>query len=211
MMGRHGGNQSRLLYLFNLEERIPERRPINPVVTRVLDELRSKLKLFYSEISRDWVNAYVAELRAFGNSGYSILSRLQELYDAARVMNPNANWSWIRDIASRVRRTTKPARDKRPRMVSSADLVNLGTKLMEQADLATTSRLGAILFRDGLMIALVALRPVRLKNTALIELNRHVRKHGDIWRLRFGPDEVKNNQGLDMPWPDELTQPLELG
>jgi hypothetical protein len=32
------------------------------------------------------------------------------------------------------------------------------------------------------MIALVALRPVRLKNTALIELNRHVRKHGDIWR-----------------------------
>src|SRR3954467_3602082 len=59
MMGLQGGDQSRLFYLFNLEARIPERhllRRINPVVTRVLDELRSKLKLFYSEIGRPSVD-----------------------------------------------------------------------------------------------------------------------------------------------------------
>jgi transposase len=59
MMGRQGGDQSRLFYLFNLEERIPERhllRRVNPVVTRVLDELRSQLKLFYSEIGRPSVD-----------------------------------------------------------------------------------------------------------------------------------------------------------
>ena len=55
MMGRQTGDQSQLFYAFNLEERIPERhllRRINPIVTRVLAELRGKLKPFYSEIGR---------------------------------------------------------------------------------------------------------------------------------------------------------------
>lgn len=55
MMGRQTGDQSQLFYLFNLEERIPEGhllRRINPVVTRVLVELRETLKSFYSEIGR---------------------------------------------------------------------------------------------------------------------------------------------------------------
>jgi transposase len=55
MMGRQTGDQSQLFYLFNLEERIPARhllRRINPIVTRVLADLREKLKLFYSEAGR---------------------------------------------------------------------------------------------------------------------------------------------------------------
>jgi transposase len=55
MMGRQAGDQSQLFYLFNLEARIPSRhllRRINPIVTRVLTELRVKLEPFYSEIGR---------------------------------------------------------------------------------------------------------------------------------------------------------------
>lgn len=55
MMGRQSGDQSRLFYLFNLEKRIPSGhllRRINPVVTRILGELRGKLVPFYSEIGR---------------------------------------------------------------------------------------------------------------------------------------------------------------
>ncbi len=55
MMGRQTGDQSQLFYLFNLEERIPAchlLRRVNPIVTRVLDELRAKLKPFYSKIGR---------------------------------------------------------------------------------------------------------------------------------------------------------------
>ena len=55
MMGRQTGDQSQLFYLFNLEERIPAGhllRRINPVVTRVLADLREKLAPFYSEIGR---------------------------------------------------------------------------------------------------------------------------------------------------------------
>ena len=55
MMGRQTGDQSQLFYLFNLERRIPAGhllRRINPVVTRILGELRGKLSPFYSDIGR---------------------------------------------------------------------------------------------------------------------------------------------------------------
>ena len=55
MMGRQAVDQSQLFYLFNLEGRIPARhllRRINPIVTRILSELRGKLEPFYSEIGR---------------------------------------------------------------------------------------------------------------------------------------------------------------
>jgi transposase len=55
MMGRQTVDQSQLFYLFNLERRVPERhllRRINPIVTRILAELRTKLEQFYSEIGR---------------------------------------------------------------------------------------------------------------------------------------------------------------
>ena len=55
MMGRQTVDQSQLFYLFNLEGRIPARhllRRINPIVTRILGELREKLEPFYSEIGR---------------------------------------------------------------------------------------------------------------------------------------------------------------
>jgi transposase len=55
MMGRQTVDQRQLFYLFNLEGRIPVRhllRRINPIVMRILAELRDKLEPFYSEIGR---------------------------------------------------------------------------------------------------------------------------------------------------------------
>ncbi len=55
MMGKQKGDQSQLFYLFNLEDRIPSDhllRKINPMVSRVLADLREKLASFYSDIGR---------------------------------------------------------------------------------------------------------------------------------------------------------------
>jgi hypothetical protein len=55
MMGRQTSDQSQLFYLFNLEQRTPEGhllRRMNPIVTRVLADLREKLAPFYSDIGR---------------------------------------------------------------------------------------------------------------------------------------------------------------
>src|SRR6266513_1857203 len=55
MMGRQGGDQSQLFYLFNLERRIPAchlLRRINPEVTRVVADLHERLAPFYSDVGR---------------------------------------------------------------------------------------------------------------------------------------------------------------
>ena len=54
-MGRQTVDQSQLFYLFNLEEYIPADhllRRLNPIVTRVVVDLREKLAAFYSDIGR---------------------------------------------------------------------------------------------------------------------------------------------------------------
>jgi transposase len=59
MMGRQTGDQSQLFYLFNLEERIPAShllRRINPIVTRVLADLREKLAPFYNDFGRSSID-----------------------------------------------------------------------------------------------------------------------------------------------------------
>jgi transposase len=59
MMGRQGGDQRQLFYLFNLEDRIPTDhllRRINLIVTEVLADLREKLASFYSDIGRPSVD-----------------------------------------------------------------------------------------------------------------------------------------------------------
>ena len=66
MMGRQSGDQSQLFYSFNLEQSIPERhllRRINPVVTRVLAELRANLKPYYSGIGRPSIDPELCSRR----------------------------------------------------------------------------------------------------------------------------------------------------
>ena len=55
MMGRQTVDQSQLFYLFNLEEYIPADhllRRLNPIVSRVLVDVRERLAPFYSDIGR---------------------------------------------------------------------------------------------------------------------------------------------------------------
>jgi len=63
-------------------------------------------------ITRDRVRAYVDSLIAIGNATQTILVRLQELGELAKVMDPNRQWSFINEIASKIRARHRPARDK---------------------------------------------------------------------------------------------------
>src|ERR1700758_3749459 len=92
------------------------------------------------------VAGYVEALQGLGNGSQTILARLQELYEAAVVMDPARDWTWIRPIASRIRARHVPVRDKTAKLVGSDDLLELGMTLMAGAPTAATPRLGALAF-----------------------------------------------------------------
>jgi integrase/recombinase XerD len=161
-------------------------------------------------ITRERVVAYVQALETLGNGTQTILARLQELHEAALVMDPMQQWQWIRRIASKVRARHVPVRDKRTRMIGDEELVELGLALMEGAEAQSTDRRCAIAFRDGLLIALLALRPVmRRRNLAVLEIGRHLRRSGDTWIVAFTEDETKTGTAPEFPWPRILMPALE--
>jgi integrase/recombinase XerD len=155
------------------------------------------------------VAQYVVELRSLGNGSYTVLSRLQELYDAAVVMDAGRDWSWIHRLASRVRAHHVSVRDKSRKLVGTDDLLDLGLGLIAGASTLPTDRRRATTFRDGLILALLALRPLRLKNLAGLRLDRHLQITGDTWIVVISAEETKTGTPLEFPWPEPLVPALQ--
>jgi site-specific recombinase XerD len=64
-------------------------------------------------------------------------------------------------------------------------------------------------YRDGLIIALMAARPLRIRNFQDIELLRTLVHRSGTYRLVFGEDETKTGRPLDVEVPRPLTPYLE--
>jgi site-specific recombinase XerD len=164
----------------------------------------------HARITPAHVKAYVGHLEVLGNGGQSILSRLQELGDFARAIAPGHDWSFINRLASKVRARTVPVRDKRAKLATTMELYGLGTDLMDSAQHQSTPRLAALAYRDGLIIALLALRPLRRRNLAGLVLGKTLMQAGGAWMLRIASDDTKTHQPIDMPWPAALTDHLDI-
>src|SRR6516165_2105190 len=85
----------------------------------------------------------------------------------AQAMVPGADWAWLKRRYWRLKLRAKPSRDKRVLVVPSIDLYGLGIHLMETAcdgRRCDHPYLAATQFRDGLQIALLAARPLRIRN-----------------------------------------------
>lgn len=155
------------------------------------------------------VLAYVQELQSLRNRKTTILNRLQELGSVAKVGAPAHDWSFISQLAKRVRGKPETARDKRSRLVGSNELLGLGMSLMQEAkNLLKPSKI-AMAYRDGLMIALLALRPMRRGNFVGLGLGADLIRNGTGWVIDIPGGATKNHIPLELEWPDLLVDPLE--
>jgi hypothetical protein len=161
-------------------------------------------------VTPDRVVRYVADLRKL-NAPYSVLARVQELYQAMAVMVPAKDWTWIRRIEARVRQTVTPSRDKRGRVVGVEKLYAFGLELMAKAEgpKGGTALERAVQYRDGLMICLLTARPLRRRNFAAIEIGRHLVQQGSGFWIRFESNETKTHQPIEVPFPLDLVSSLE--
>ena len=161
-----------------------------------------------ARITREAVAAYLQALLAV-NRPITIRCRLHELHDAALVMDPTGDWTWIRHLSRRLPDNGDAVRDKRARIVDTATLVDLGLRLMEEPAGRVCRWRHATRFRDGLAIALLALRPLRRKNFVALRLDRHLVRRGEVWWLDIPATETKTGVPLEMPWPPILAPYLE--
>lgn len=169
---------------------------------------REALKLSPEDrITPERVKDYIGHLQDIGNSTQTLLGRLQELQEVAKVMDSDKDWSFINDRASRVRARHKPVRNKKDIRLSD-ELLALGLKLMVQA----TTHEGleaAIRFRDGLIIAFLALVPVRRRNLADLILGENLIVIYGGWLVTYDETETKTHEPHEALLPGILNEPLQ--
>lgn len=161
-------------------------------------------------ITPNRIGAYIKNLEGTVASS-TIFTYILDLLRLAIAVQPDRNWAWLYDIKNRLCARAKPARDKTSKIRSSADLFSLGLSLMEVAQQATDRDPLVIpqRYRDGLIIALLAARPIRIKNLAAIEIGRHLVRIDSTYWLRFNAEEIKNRKHIEAPVPEVLTPHIE--
>ncbi|MEK9967772.1 MAG: site-specific integrase [Ferrovibrio sp.] len=159
---------------------------------------------------------YTRHLADLGNKSSTVANRLRELLDAGLTFAPDQDWSWLRNAAERAKAAIVPARNKAPRIVSADSLLDLGLRLMAESAGAGAPVRQSTMFRDGLMIAFLALCPLRGKNLAAMQIGTHLVKapDGKGWLVEFKAGETKARKPIRLRWPgfldDYLTAWLEI-
>ena len=122
-----------------------------------------------SQVTPANVQAYItnvsAPVRSVTMHGY-----VQGLRRAAQLLAPSVDFAWLAEIEKDLKLVMEP-RSKLDRLVSTMRLVEAGKRIMAEAhQVAKTDFVRARGVRNGLIIALCAFCPIRLKNFASLEI-----------------------------------------
>src|SRR6266436_7868108 len=128
-------------------------------------------------LSPSIIAQYVASRRQ-SCSERTVAGDLRTLRAVLRFICPTSDWSWLLAIAKRIEHQAPP-RPERHHLVTSDRLYALGIELMDRAmadafGFAEPSKAQAFAYRDGLIIALLALIPLRRRTVAALRIGKHV-------------------------------------
>ncbi len=162
-------------------------------------------------LSVERVRSFVGHL-AETNIPRSVASHVGALYQAARLMMPERDWTWLRAMKARLHKAA-PASSPTGPAITSVQLLELGQQLMNESKPRADTPISmddAIRYRDGLMFALVAFNPMRRKNLAALEIGRHLVREGSGWYVIIPREEAKTGASIEFPVPELLDSYLAI-
>lgn len=154
---------------------------------------------------------YVAELQA-RLAEVSVCSRLRGLSEAYRVMWPDADYSTLRTVLSRLNRNATPSRNKKAWGISSREILNTALDHMEVVATSPcpSETIRASWVRNALMVAMLAVYPLRLANLTGIHLGSQLDLGNGHDFLNFEASETKERRPLTFPIVPTIKVPLEV-
>ena len=161
--------------------------------------------------TQNLVSTYIDAMQA-RLAPLTVQGRIGQLGRALSAMAPDQDWTWLSRAADWLRAIARPVREKQERMQDAQTLVELGISLIllgKNVDNQSAFQ-RAVLHRDGLMIALLARRPLRLRSFAAIRIDQHLVRRDQEWWLSFEPSDDKIKRALTFPFPRTLTEALEV-
>jgi integrase/recombinase XerD len=164
-------------------------------------------------VDRSTVADYV-EWRRKSCDDAMIAVELDRLRGALRLICPGVDWSWLLSLTKRIA-AAAPRKPKKHHLVTSECLYELGVELMDRAsaDAEAAKRISkaqALQYRDGLIIALAALIPLRRRTLVALRIGKHLLQNGDLWELAIPAADTKARRPLDYPVSKELCTSIDL-
>ena len=162
-----------------------------------------------AHVTPEIIDAFIQELyvRVRSVTRASYIGKIRRI---AQILAPGRDFVWLRELEADLRYAARP-RPKSHRIVSSERLLTLGLQLIRRGETSNhLTDLGrARLVRDGVIIALLALCPIRLRNLAELGLGRQLRRIGETWWLILAGDETKTGHPDERPVPEIVGEAIE--
>ncbi len=145
-------------------------------------------------IPRERVREYV-ELLLNDMKPVSAAICVEALYYVGGFADPNADWQWLVRIAARLRSRSIPE-DRFARLIPSWFTLDHGMCLMDEAlKLAPKPGFGReILYRDGLILALLSCWPLRRRSITALTVSRHLEVHGNRVNVHLFAEDAKSKR-----------------
>src|SRR5262249_55620436 len=137
-------------------------------------------------------------------------SYIAKIRRIAMILAPKRDFAWLAEIEADLRYEARP-RPKYHRIVSSERLLALGLELIRRGETNEhlTDLARARLVRDGLMIALLALCPIRLRNFVELFIGRQIRCIGETLWIVLEEAATKPGRPDEWPVPEILTRDID--
>ena len=173
-----------------------------------LDFLQRTNRLEYhagatTQVTLPNVESYIADLKVRVRS-VTVYNCIYKLRRAAELLAPIADFSWLAEIEKDLALEME-SRSKFDRLVLTGRLVEAGITLVVEAEgFARHDLARARGVRNGLMVALLALCPIRLKNFAALEIGQTFKDIHGKWWITLPGNMTKSGR------PDERAVPAWL-
>ncbi len=154
-------------------------------------------------VTEENVSPYLEELRARVCS-VTCHGNIYKLRRMAEILDPGRDLSWLREVEAELDYLKQPE-TRHHRIVTTDRLVEAGLRLFEQAASSKCPALGrAIISRNGVMLALLALCPIRLRAFSGLTLKRSLIEIDGCWWITLSRFDTKSGRPDERPVPAML-------
>jgi integrase len=158
-------------------------------------------------VTRERIGAYVGDLR-LRLASLSVWTQVDKLMAVLVAGRPAGTWGWLRRVVRRLKAQAHPVRPIASRLLPTSEMFATACAAMDaiEADPPRERQFGdtSAHYRDALMVALLAARPLRRRSVALLEVGQHLVATGTGYRLILDELDTKTGAPIAFPLPDAL-------
>ena len=156
-------------------------------------------------ISEATLRAYLAWLEDQGLASQTIASRITDLTEALRVMEPEANLDLLRTLCTTLQGQAEPSRNKHARIRAPQEIWKACEAFMLEIAHSESPLTHPIAsrYRDAMILGVLAHRPLRRRNIASLALGVHLTQDAGKWYCHIPDTETKDGRSIEFVLPQD--------